>query len=450
MDLVTEGGGNHWEWLALHLEDPDPLRLLLSIFSHANWMHYAGNMLYLWVFGVALEDRLGAKKFLVLFVACGVLGSLIELSLFWAEHAGDATVPARWGLGASGAVFGIMGLTLARFPRAKVTFVGSWLTGSFLPYQSFWISLKWFMGWRIFLEILNALVGGDHVDHLAHILGCAIGLGAARLLKLRDAGEDEVLELQAESHADAGDFRGAVDAYNRLLALRPKRGLFRLKRADALQRSWRGGSGTDGGRKDVLAQWQRGMELSLAENKAAEALEWLQHFIPPFSLDDLEPGLRHRLDLARKQVADLGSAAPLSSKARFLDADDRLRKLAQARQELQASASGRDWPRAAQAAELMHKLLDAKEWTVQEMLWGGEALRQSGASAGLWEDLLQTAARQGGEDETLKALLALERAWKGSTRHADLGAQIRKAGERLPGLAGQMPFQDLRSRVERY
>lgn len=443
-DAVVGKPGAHWDWMSIHMEDPLPSGWLLAIFSHADFWHWFGNMLYLWAFGLALEDRLGWKKFLGLFVGCGLVATLIELAFFWMTVPEGVKPLRHWGMGASGAVFGIMGLSMARFPKAKLRFVGF----GFMPY-TFWVPLGWFMTWRVFLELIS-MGTGDGIGHFAHVLGCAVGLLSARLLHLEHAGKDEVIELQAEAHYDAGDFTGALKYYDKLMVINPKRGLYRLKRTDCLYRSWpSAGKPSESLRKDTLAQWQRGLTASLAEGKAAEAVEWLQHFIPPFAISDLEPGLAAHVELARKKVAAASGMVPLTvnaqGKARFLDGDDRNNKQAQARQELELAARKRDWGAASEAAELLRQFLDLKEWSAQELLWGGEALRASGAR--FWEDLYERASNIGNEDQTVKALQVLESCWHGQTQHGKYAAQLKRSAERLEYLPQRPDYQTLVARL---
>ncbi len=87
--------------------------LVTSIFLHGGWMHLIGNMWFLWIFGDNIEDELGHVPFLIFYVACGVLASI-------AHYVSDPNsyVPT---IGASGAIAGVMGAYIVRFPRARVT-----------------------------------------------------------------------------------------------------------------------------------------------------------------------------------------------------------------------------------------------------------------------------------------------------------------------------------------
>jgi membrane associated rhomboid family serine protease len=92
------------------------LPLLTSQFLHGGWLHLLGNLLYLWIFGDNVEDRLGHARFLVFYLACGVAAGLAQV---WADP--SSPVPT---VGASGAIAGVLGAYLVSYPKARVlTFV---------------------------------------------------------------------------------------------------------------------------------------------------------------------------------------------------------------------------------------------------------------------------------------------------------------------------------------
>ncbi|HEY9620194.1 MAG TPA: rhomboid family intramembrane serine protease [Crinalium sp.] len=97
-----EGRGNPIEWITL----------FTSQFLHGGFLHVGGNMLFLWIFGNNVEDRLGHIKYLVFYLACGALAALTQ----WFFTSGSE-IPS---LGASGAIAGVMGAYILRFPNAKV------------------------------------------------------------------------------------------------------------------------------------------------------------------------------------------------------------------------------------------------------------------------------------------------------------------------------------------
>jgi len=129
-----EGKGNVHEWLTL----------ITSQFLHGGFLHVAGNMLFLWIFGNNVEDRLGHIKYVVFYLACGVLAALTQ----WFFSSGS-TLPS---LGASGAIAGVMGAYILRFPQARVLTLlplGIFITTIEIPaifFLGFWFVQQAFYG----------------------------------------------------------------------------------------------------------------------------------------------------------------------------------------------------------------------------------------------------------------------------------------------------------------
>jgi len=91
---------------------PEILTLITSQFLHGGLMHIGGNMLFLWTFGDNIENDLGHFKFLFFYLACGVLAGLTHW--FFGMQSGVPTV------GASGAIAGVMGAYIIKYPKAKI------------------------------------------------------------------------------------------------------------------------------------------------------------------------------------------------------------------------------------------------------------------------------------------------------------------------------------------
>ncbi len=107
---------------------PEPLTLITSQFLHGGFLHILGNMLFLWIFGNNIEDQLGHIKYLIFYIVCGILAALAQW--FFSMQSG---VPS---LGASGAIAGVMGAYIIRFPRARITtllFLGPFITFPEIP-----------------------------------------------------------------------------------------------------------------------------------------------------------------------------------------------------------------------------------------------------------------------------------------------------------------------------
>ncbi len=123
-DLVTQGrvytdpaSGTRYRLPGL---GPTPITvyitLITSMFMHGGWAHLIGNMLYLWIFGDNIEDRLGHGRFIAFYLVCGVAAALAHVLATYALG-GSTTTPM---LGASGAISAILGAYLLLFPRKRV------------------------------------------------------------------------------------------------------------------------------------------------------------------------------------------------------------------------------------------------------------------------------------------------------------------------------------------
>ena len=91
---------------------PVPLTILTAMFMHGGWIHLLSNMLYLWIFGDNIEDRLGHLRYLSFYVLCGLIASLFHIFTNL-----NSQVPS---LGASGAIAGVMGAYMVLFPKARI------------------------------------------------------------------------------------------------------------------------------------------------------------------------------------------------------------------------------------------------------------------------------------------------------------------------------------------
>jgi membrane associated rhomboid family serine protease len=152
--------------VALHnYPGPTPiyLTLLTSMFMHGSWMHIIGNMLYLWIFGDQIEDRLGHAKFLVFYLLCGLVAGLAQVF-----YSADSMLP---GLGASGAIAGVLGAYLLRFPRnqVRVLFLRSVVAVPAMLVLGAWIVLQ-------LVSQISVVKGAGGVAYMAHIGGFVAGL----------------------------------------------------------------------------------------------------------------------------------------------------------------------------------------------------------------------------------------------------------------------------------
>ncbi|MDR4510507.1 MAG: rhomboid family intramembrane serine protease [Nitrososphaeraceae archaeon] len=150
------------------------LSLITAMFLHGGVAHLIGNMVFLFIFGDNVEDKLGRIKYLILYIIWGILAGLIHS--VYASSIGSGDIPA---VGASGAISGVLGAYLIMFPRAKIyTIIAAFIiTTVRVPawaYIPFWFILQ------IIFNFLNPLGG---VAYFAHIGGFLSGLATIFLIK---------------------------------------------------------------------------------------------------------------------------------------------------------------------------------------------------------------------------------------------------------------------------
>jgi membrane associated rhomboid family serine protease len=157
-------------------EPPFWVTILTSMFMHGGWLHIIGNMLFLWVFGNNVEDRMGRVRFLLFYVLAGIVAvyaqSLVDTA---------STVPT---IGASGAVAGVLGGYILLHPKARVitlVFIIFFVTLIEIPalvLLGIWAALQ-------FLPALGQVgaadVSGEQVAYLAHVGGFLFGLAMIKL-----------------------------------------------------------------------------------------------------------------------------------------------------------------------------------------------------------------------------------------------------------------------------
>ena len=156
------------------------LAIFVAMFLHGGWFHIAGNMLFLWIFGNNVEDRLGYVVYPLFYVLGGLAASGLQLAF-----APDSTIPS---LGASGAIGGILGAYIVLFPRARVLtlIIFFFITVVEIPagvVLAIWFVLQLFSG----VGQLGADVGGG-VAYWAHVGGFAFGALVAWLFYRRRGG----------------------------------------------------------------------------------------------------------------------------------------------------------------------------------------------------------------------------------------------------------------------
>jgi len=157
------------------------LTLFTSLFLHGDFFHILGNMLYLWIFGNNIEDKLGHLRFIFFYISCGIAASLghVLSSL-------NSQIPT---IGASGAISGILGAYLVLYPNAKILT----LVPLFYTFRIIRINAKWFLLIWIIMQIFSTTASVTYANSstsggvawFAHITGFFAGILFLFLLSAR-------------------------------------------------------------------------------------------------------------------------------------------------------------------------------------------------------------------------------------------------------------------------
>lgn len=297
---------------------PSVADLFSSMFLHGGFLHLAGNMLFLWIYGDNVEHRLGGARYLLWYLGCGVAAALFQ----WAASP-ESPLPM---VGASGAISGMLGFYFLWFPRNQVRLL--WLLPPFVMHV-FEIPARIVLGIYLVADnLLPFLLGGGlgGVAHGAHIGGFLAGLGVAWLSDRRvlrgalpgfaggarpSGGAGAIATALADGHMEE-----AAAAY---FALSPgaSRGVLTPDESLALA-SWLREQGHDDAALTVLRRHVRDFPVGpgLAEAHVAAGEIELEHQRQP------TPAYQHFL-----AALDVGPAAEVAARARLgIAAVERLQK----------------------------------------------------------------------------------------------------------------------------
>lgn len=191
-DIVTQGeiirdpqSGQSFQMPGLGVTPiPVWLTMITSMFMHGGWGHLLGNMLFLWIYGDNIENRLGHRRYLIFYLLCGILASLSHVFATSIMTPQNLNIPS---LGASGAISGVMGSYLLLFPQRKiqVLMLRTIVSVPAMVALGLWIVMQIISG------VGSAGQGGGGVAYAAHIGGFLFGM---LLVKLFDKGQGYVEE----------------------------------------------------------------------------------------------------------------------------------------------------------------------------------------------------------------------------------------------------------------
>lgn len=172
-------------WMLEYGTGLHPIQWIASIFMHRDFWHLLGNMLFLWVFGIVVEGKIGWWRFLACYLAIGVGQSMIEQMLMLGY---SGLVPGS--LGASSAIYGLMAMACLWAPvnNISVLFVFTWFL-----YVTFDVTVGIFAAFYVGIDLtmvgLSALLGGLSIGDFLHLMGALIG-GALGFVMLKQGTVD--------------------------------------------------------------------------------------------------------------------------------------------------------------------------------------------------------------------------------------------------------------------
>src|SRR5438552_756723 len=161
---------------------PVYLTLLTSMFMHGGLAHIFGNMLFLFIFGDNIEDRIGHFRYLIFYLVCGVLAGLAHVFATAAFAGGNEAGLLVPSLGASGAISGVLGAYLLLFPMRRVIVLISWFATAVPAFIAIglWFVFQLISG----LGVLGAGTQQGGVAYAAHIGGFIAGLVLIKVFEI--------------------------------------------------------------------------------------------------------------------------------------------------------------------------------------------------------------------------------------------------------------------------
>lgn len=161
---------------------PEPIYLtvITAMFMHGGYAHLFGNLLYLWIFGDNVEDRMGSLAFCGFYVLCGITATLAQVALN-----PDGVLP---NLGASGAISGVLGAYIVFFPRNRVHALFFYFMISVPAFIAIgiWILFQFFNGMGAVMATETTLGGVAYGAHVGGFLTGVFAAGGWRMLNKED------------------------------------------------------------------------------------------------------------------------------------------------------------------------------------------------------------------------------------------------------------------------
>ena len=186
-----------------------PWTILTSIFVHGSFLHILGNMLFLGLLGMPFEERIGRRKFAIIYFSAGIGANIGEALVTLLRYGTGSPEAEIIGIGASGAIFGMLGAFAILYPRDEIAMI---IPPFFLPRVPVWVAAFAYGFYETFLVYMDP---ADSISHTAHvagfIMGVSLGPVVARTEERREAKVDYTLLRELLNFEINADLHPTVD-----------------------------------------------------------------------------------------------------------------------------------------------------------------------------------------------------------------------------------------------
>jgi membrane associated rhomboid family serine protease len=286
--------------LIYHPSDFHWYQPLTSLFIHAGPFHLAGNMLCLWVFGSHVEDALGARRFLLIYLSSGLCATALQglSDLTFLHH-------LQGGLGASGAVMGVVALCCTRFRKVKVNILyWVWVRVGTFQAEALWVAIA-FIALEFILGIVSGAVGTTGgVAHFAHVGGFMCGLAWTYALRIPDVVQVEEVRHTADGFAKAGAHGAAGLVIEEELEQRPYDADLHVQAAEHLAMEPKTFD-------RAVEHWNAALRLWVAQGQTELACERWLDIGALCPADALDPETAYTLALGLEHAGEVAEAVRL-------------------------------------------------------------------------------------------------------------------------------------------
>jgi len=277
------------------------------MFAHGGFLHLAGNMLFLWVFGPHAEDALGRGRFILLYFSAGLASAALHVLSSMLLYREDLAIGL---VGASGAIMGVVSLFVLRFHGVRVRFFVWWIIPYFPHIRALWVGIAYFAWDLLWALVMAGAEGIGGIAHWAHIGGFAAGAIWAWALRLPEEGTHEIKHAEVRDMISAGAWEAAARALEERIEARPGDAQLHAEAASCYEM-------IRGGRANAARQWDEHLRLLLQTGRQGEAVEAFRKLCRTFKPADFSPAVLMRLGAAcESQGEDELALAALMSVAR--------------------------------------------------------------------------------------------------------------------------------------